>query len=41
MRIVNRVRSGLVVEDGFTIIEVMVAMTVFAMIAAGVAAGIV
>ncbi|PYY37696.1 hypothetical protein DEJ16_04965 [Curtobacterium sp. MCJR17_055] len=28
-------------QDGFTIIEVMVAMTVFAMIAAGVAAGIV
>lgn len=41
LRIVDRLRAARENQDGFTIIEVMVAMTVFAMIAAGVAAGIV
>lgn len=41
LRIVDRLRAARESEDGFTIIEVMVAMTIFAMIAAGVAAGIV
>ncbi|ROS77558.1 prepilin-type N-terminal cleavage/methylation domain-containing protein [Curtobacterium sp. PhB130] len=41
LRIVDRLRAARENEDGFTIIEVMVAMTVFAIIAAGVAAGIV
>jgi prepilin-type N-terminal cleavage/methylation domain-containing protein len=41
LRIVDRLRAGRESEAGFSIIEVMVAMTVFAMIAAGVAAGIV
>ncbi|GGK93904.1 prepilin-type N-terminal cleavage/methylation domain-containing protein [Curtobacterium luteum] len=41
LRIVDRLRAARESEEGFTIIEVMVAMTIFAMIAAGVAAGIV
>lgn len=41
LRIVDRLRAARKSEEGFSIIEVMVAMTVFAMIAAGVAAGIV
>ncbi|SDQ09531.1 prepilin-type N-terminal cleavage/methylation domain-containing protein [Curtobacterium sp. UNCCL20] len=41
LRIVDRLRAARESEAGFSIIEVMVAMTVFAMIAAGVAAGIV
>lgn len=39
-RIAERLRSAREDEDGFTIIEVMVAMTIFALIAAGIAAGI-
>ena len=39
-RIAERLRSARESEDGFTIIEVMVAMTIFALIAAGIAAGI-
>lgn len=39
-RIAERLRSARDNEDGFTIIEVMVAMTIFAVIAAGIAAGI-
>lgn len=39
-RIAERLRSSRENEDGFTIIEVMVAMTIFALIAAGIAAGI-
>jgi prepilin-type N-terminal cleavage/methylation domain-containing protein len=39
-RIADRLRSARGNEDGFTIIEVMVAMTIFAVIAAGIAAGI-
>lgn len=41
LRIVDRLRAARESDEGFSIIEVMVAMTVFAMIAAGVAAGIV
>lgn len=41
LRIVARLRAARDAEEGFSVIEVMVAMTVFAMIAAGVAAGIV
>jgi prepilin-type N-terminal cleavage/methylation domain-containing protein len=41
LRIVDRLRAARESDDGFSIVEVMVAMTVFAMIAAGVAAGIV
>lgn len=41
LRLVDRLRAAREQEDGFTIIEVMVAMTIFAIIAAGVAAGIV
>lgn len=41
LRIVDRLRAARESEEGFTIIEVMVAMTIFALIAAGVAAGIV
>ncbi|MEG8034771.1 prepilin-type N-terminal cleavage/methylation domain-containing protein [Sphingomonas sp. LR61] len=41
LRIVDRLRAARESEEGFSIIEVMVAMTIFAMIAAGVAAGIV
>ncbi|WP_181433465.1 prepilin-type N-terminal cleavage/methylation domain-containing protein [Curtobacterium sp. MCPF17_031] len=40
LRIVDRLRTARENQDGFTIIEVMVAMTVFAIIAAGFAAGI-
>lgn len=40
LRIVDRLRAARESDEGFSIIEVMVAMTVFAMIAAGVAAGI-
>ncbi|MBF4614335.1 prepilin-type N-terminal cleavage/methylation domain-containing protein [Curtobacterium sp. VKM Ac-1376] len=39
-RIAERLRSARDDENGFTIIEVMVAMTIFALIAAGIAAGI-
>ncbi|ROP72403.1 prepilin-type N-terminal cleavage/methylation domain-containing protein [Curtobacterium sp. PhB115] len=39
-RIAERLRSARDDEDGFTIIEVMVAMTIFALIAAGIAVGI-
>lgn len=39
-RIAERLRSAREDEHGFTIIEVMVAMTIFAVIAAGIAAGI-
>lgn len=39
-RIAERLRSAREDEAGFTIIEVMVAMTIFAVIAAGIAAGI-
>lgn len=38
--IARRLRSARESESGFTIIEVMVAMTIFALIAAGIAAGI-
>lgn len=41
LHIVDRLRAARESDEGFSIIEVMVAMTVFAMIAAGVAAGIV
>ncbi|WIE75486.1 prepilin-type N-terminal cleavage/methylation domain-containing protein [Curtobacterium sp. MCSS17_007] len=41
LRIVDRLRAARESDEGFSIIEVMVAMTIFAMIAAGVAAGIV
>ncbi|MBT2501979.1 prepilin-type N-terminal cleavage/methylation domain-containing protein [Curtobacterium sp. ISL-83] len=41
LRIVDRLRAVRESDEGFSIIEVMVAMTIFAMIAAGVAAGIV
>lgn len=41
LRIVDRLRAARESDEGFSIIEVMVAMTVFALIAAGVAAGIV
>ncbi|WIB15338.1 type II secretion system protein [Curtobacterium sp. MCPF17_050] len=40
LTIVDRLRAARDDQSGFTIIEVMVAMTVFAIIAAGVAAGI-
>lgn len=39
-RIAERLRSARDSDEGFTIIEVMVAMTIFALIAAGIAAGI-
>ncbi|WFR67350.1 prepilin-type N-terminal cleavage/methylation domain-containing protein [Curtobacterium flaccumfaciens] len=41
LRIVDRLRAARESDEGLSIIEVMVAMTIFAMIAAGVAAGIV
>ncbi|MDM7891716.1 prepilin-type N-terminal cleavage/methylation domain-containing protein [Curtobacterium caseinilyticum] len=41
LRIVDRLRAARESDEGFSVIEVMVAMTIFAMIAAGVAAGIV
>jgi prepilin-type N-terminal cleavage/methylation domain-containing protein len=41
LRLAERLRAVREQEDGFTIIEVMVAMTIFALIAMGVAAGIV
>lgn len=41
LRITRRLRDARESEEGFTVIEVMVAMTIFAIIAAGIATGIV